>query len=352
MTPSDADAASARTPTRRLLSVVKIVLPVVIIGWLFSRIDAAQWIDLRDRPKDWPRLVSSFALILAAIVLTFVRWYLLVRAIELPFRLRDALRLGFLGCLFGLVTVGHTGGDLFKAIFIAREQPRRRAEAAATVVLDRLVGLFGLCVVVCLALATSPTAAARPTVLAIGQVAFVAAVAFAVAGSVALLPGFTTSPLAEWLTGLPRAGDVLGRMFAAIRLYRARPGTLFIVLAISLAVHALLVMAVFNAAQATYPVVPTLTEHFVIVPAAGVVGALPFMPAGFGQYELAMDKLYALVPRNAAAITPGMGLLMAFVYRLATIAAATIGAAYYSLGRSQVRTLLQEANQAEPCSVP
>ncbi len=58
-----------------------------------------------------------------AVSLTFVRWYLLVRALGLHFRLLDAFRLGFLGYLFNFVSVGSVGGDLFKAIFIAREQP-------------------------------------------------------------------------------------------------------------------------------------------------------------------------------------------------------------------------------------
>ena len=36
------------------------------------------------------------------------------------------------------------GGDLFKAIFIAREQPGRRTEAVATVLVDRVIGMYAL----------------------------------------------------------------------------------------------------------------------------------------------------------------------------------------------------------------
>ena len=79
--------------------------------------------------------------------MTFVRWYLLVRALQLQFRLVDAFRLGFLGYLFNFVVVGSVGGDLFKAIFIAREQPGRRAEAVATVLVDRIVGVYALVLV-------------------------------------------------------------------------------------------------------------------------------------------------------------------------------------------------------------
>ena len=82
--------------------------------------------------------------VLTAVSVTIVRWYLLVRALGLRFRLVDAFRLGYLGYLLNFVSVGSVGGDLFKAIFIAREQPGRRAEAVATVLVDRIVGMYGL----------------------------------------------------------------------------------------------------------------------------------------------------------------------------------------------------------------
>ena len=56
----------------------------------------------------------------------------------------DAFRLGFLGYLFNFVSLGSVGGDLFKAVFIAREQHGKRAEAVATVVIDRVIGLYVL----------------------------------------------------------------------------------------------------------------------------------------------------------------------------------------------------------------
>ena len=69
---------------------------------------------------------------LAAVVLTFVRWYLLVTPLGLPFHLRDAIRLGFVGYLFQFASLGAVGGDLFKAAFLAHEQPRRRPEGTTT----------------------------------------------------------------------------------------------------------------------------------------------------------------------------------------------------------------------------
>ena len=58
-------------------------------------------------------------------LLTFIRWYYLVRALDLPFTLREALRLGFLGYLFNLMPMGIVGGDLLKAVMLGPAAPGR-----------------------------------------------------------------------------------------------------------------------------------------------------------------------------------------------------------------------------------
>ena len=79
----------------------------------------------------------GFVVYLAALVLTFLRWFWLVRALGLPFRVRDALRLGFIGNVFNLVIPGAVGGDLVKGAFLCREQARK-TQAVASMVIDRL----------------------------------------------------------------------------------------------------------------------------------------------------------------------------------------------------------------------
>ena len=72
-----------------------------------------------------------------------MRWFLLVRAQNLPFTLTNAMRLGMVGNYFNTLLPGAVGGDVIKAVFLAREQSRR-AVAIATIILDRIIGLCGL----------------------------------------------------------------------------------------------------------------------------------------------------------------------------------------------------------------
>ncbi|MBC7816276.1 MAG: flippase-like domain-containing protein, partial [Planctomycetaceae bacterium] len=93
---------------------------------------------------DWLSVLTAIALCGGAILLTFLRWFCLVAALRFQFTVRDAMRLGFIGYLFNFVGPGSVGGDLVKAVLLAKEQPDRRTTAVATVLLDRILGLLAL----------------------------------------------------------------------------------------------------------------------------------------------------------------------------------------------------------------
>src|SRR5439155_19447856 len=79
-----------------------------------------------------------------SVLLTLLRWYLLVRAQDLPFRVSDAMRLGMVGIFYNTFLPGSVGGDVIRAAFRAREQKNRRTVAVATVLMDRAIALWGL----------------------------------------------------------------------------------------------------------------------------------------------------------------------------------------------------------------
>ena len=85
----------------------------------------------------------AFLIFTAAMVLTLLRWYVLVRALDLPFRMRDALRLGMVGFFFNTFMPGSVGGDIIKAAALAVGQSRRTV-AVATVIMDRVIALWAL----------------------------------------------------------------------------------------------------------------------------------------------------------------------------------------------------------------
>ena len=83
-------------------------------------------------------------------MITFVRWYLLVRVIEPRFTLRSTMLLGFIGNVFNLVIPGAVGGDLIKAAYLVRMHIKK-TQAVASMVIDRILGLLGLFVLAAIA---------------------------------------------------------------------------------------------------------------------------------------------------------------------------------------------------------
>lgn len=323
---------------KQLIRILKVAVPLAIIGFLLSTVDPDQFRQLRDRPKNWPLLTAALGFVLGAVCITFARWYLLVRALEIPFRMRDAFRLGFLGYLFNFVGVGSVGGDLFKAVFIAHEQPGRRAESIATVVVDRMSGLYALLVVASCGVLFGGLTEISPVIGAICNITLIATVVCTLVLFVVIMPGINAGHLTQRLNHLPKVGPIIARLAAAGRMYRDRLGVIAIVNLLSVIVHVCFAFGIYLTAVAIFPETPTLREHFVIVPLSLLAGAMPFTPAGLGTFEVAMERLYALIPAG----TTCDGIIVALGYRILTIAVAAIGAVVYWTSRREMDEIIEE----------
>ncbi len=142
---------------RAAITFLKIALPAALFVFLLWRVPASDYEAFWSRPKRWDFLVTAQLLALSAIAIGIVRWWGLVRAFGIPFDVSEALRLGFLGYLLNFVSLGSVGGDLFKAILVAKHKPQARPEAIASVVLDRAIGMLGLVILAVVSLTIFPT---------------------------------------------------------------------------------------------------------------------------------------------------------------------------------------------------
>ena len=348
-TPSLRDLVFQRMQTSKLkrliVTLVKIGFAVGILAFLIVQ---AQHHDsfagLRNGPKRWDLLLAAWACTLVEVALSFVRWFLLVRALGLPFRLSDAFRLGFLGYLLNLVSLGLVGGDLFKALMIAREQPGRRTEAVATVFIDRLLGLYALFLVATTAILLGDLGTSPPgsVVRMLCDSTLVLTCLGAVGICLLLVPGFTGGRVSQWCGRLPLVGETMARLIATVRIYRSKLPTLLAVIVISMGIHSLLSVSIFLIARGLPGAAPSLEEHFLIAPVSMVAGALPATPSGLGTFEGAMEYLYRYVPTEAQ-VDVGKGVIVALAYRVIMVATAMIGVGYYLTSRREVAEVMHDA---------
>lgn len=324
--------------------ILKIVVPLAIIGWLTHDLvtnDPETFEQLRSQPKRWGSLVLATACVLLANCIAFTRWYLLVRALGLPFRLQDAFRLGFLCYVLQFVSLGSAGGDLFRAVFVAREQKGRRPEAVASVLVDRVIGLMGLLLVASLAifLISGRDLPAAIETINRGTILFTSIAVTCIL--VVLLPGFDS--ILEFLRRFLPSASILERLIRTMQLYRTNLATLLISVVMSLAAHIFMASGIFFLAHGLFTEAPTLLEHLVIGPLALVAAALPVAPAGLGQYEYAMKFLYDHLP--ASGLGQGKGFVVSLAYRVTTVVVALIGLAYYWSRRKEVAQVSEELRQ-------
>lgn len=286
--------------------------------------------------------------VLCAVVLgiQYARWYALVRALDLPFTPAAAARLGLVGTFYNVFLPGSVGGDLVKAYYIARGQPGRRAAAVATVLIDRVVGLFGLLWISAaiggaLWLAGDPVMAnayLQRLARVCGILTGVIVVGWLVLG---FLPPHRADRFAGRLGKIPKLGKPLAEMWYAVWTYRQRPGVVYLSVGLTAVCHVAMVAMyhlgtrVFLAAGAE----PAgLGEHFVIAPVGFIAQAFFPAPGGVGGGEAIFAYLYDLLGR-----TPNIGLMGRLTLRVAEWGLGLVGLAVFLRMRAELPAVEAEA---------
>jgi uncharacterized membrane protein YbhN (UPF0104 family) len=224
----------------------------------------------------------AFGLCGALIFLGGLRWReaLRVQGLELP--LGEVTRLSFVAHFFNAFLLGSTGGDVWKAYAAARSTHHKKAEAALSVFVDRLIGILALLVfAVVFAIPNGPLFLRFRRYDGVGLAVFgMMAIALSCAGV-----GFFTDllceggPLSRWMARFPRMKGPL-RALASCRLFGRNPGFLWRSALLSMLINLAIVIPRWNL--------------WFVVPAVVCLAALPITPSGLGVRENLFVVLLAI----------------------------------------------------------
>ncbi len=282
---------------RTVVTVIKVVLAIVILTYLIFQ--AREGISqLSERTLAWPFLAAALLCSMATATLSFLRWHLLIRALDIGVRLVDTLRLGALGFALNFVSPGSIGGDFFKAVFLAHGQPGQRTEAVASVVADRVLGLLTmLALASCGILATGLLQAASPPLHVLCQAILTAtAIGWVGFGLLMFVDGLSGSWISGRAAAVPVVGRTIARLLGTMQVYRGRKRMLLAAFTVSTLMALCFITTFYLVARGLSIHAPPWTEHVVIVPVAGLVGAIPLTPSGLGTTEFAVEELYKAMP--------------------------------------------------------
>jgi glycosyltransferase 2 family protein len=325
---------------RNVLTVLKIALAVAILVYLvFQARDPIA--KLSRQTIEWRFLAAALVCSLVATGLSFVRWHILIRALDMDMRLVDSLRLGALGFALNFVSPGSIGGDFFKAIFLAHGHPGKRTEAVATVVADRVAGLLTMLALACVGILVTGMLHTGPPWLRVLCQSILVATAISWIGFLLIifLGGRAGTRIRGVAEKIPVAGKTIARLLGAVDVYRSRKRMLLGAFGVSV-VMALGFVTTFYLVARGLPIhEPSWSEHLVIVPVAGLVGAIPLTPSGLGTTELAIEKLYSAMPGGV----PDDGTLVGLGRRATDLVVAFIGLGFYLSHRREVDEVFAEA---------
>jgi len=232
-------------------------------------------------------LLVAMAASLTGVLVTALRWWMLLRIQRIRIPLWEAVRLTFLGQFYSLVVPGTVGGDVVKAYYVTKHTDAK-AGAVLSVFIDRIFGLAALTLVAAVALGVAmlsglgqwsdPMIQRAVTVMACVVAAVVVVMAIVLSGTLRRV-----LHLQKLYSRLPFAKAIASFGHAA-RLYRRRWRTLAQVAGMMLAAPAIWVAALALMGRSIYLPVPW-HSYFLYIPLIYILGSVPLTPGGAGWIE-------------------------------------------------------------------
>lgn len=275
-------------------------------------------------------LLAGFLLFGAVSQFGVWRWWLLLRAMGIRLSFWTAHRLTFIGFFFNNVIPGATGGDVVKAVYVARGTDKRAA-AAMTVLLDRLLGLLALALIALVVLLIERD---RPQFAAISTFVMLFLGAGAVFAFV-FFSGRVRSILRveSWLYRLP-GGRLIKKADEALYAWRSHVGTMVWAVVLSFGNQLGIQVMMWTIAAGLHVTTRdggavSPLDYMVVLPVAFIVSAIPAMPGGWGTRELAFAVCLHFV-----GVDRGPAVALSVMAGLVQLAWSIPGGVYFFLARA------------------
>ena len=273
----------------------------------------------------------AIALLLATLglVVTALRWWRLLGVAGCPSTFFLALRLTFIGFFFNIVVPGLTGGDVVKAVMAARTYPERRAAAAISVLVDRLVGMLVLVVMGTVALALQDESFPYPRT----------PIYLALIAAMFVIPAYLSTTVRRRV-GFGKVMDRLARFSLlrqvddAIALYSRAPREMLFALAASTVNQCCILAALIVLGRSFGDASLTLIDYVVVCAVGSLASAVPLTPGGVGLTEILYGQM-----SEALGGSWTIGFAVAITWRLCMLVIGLVGGLLYLTPGGRMSTI-------------
>jgi uncharacterized protein (TIRG00374 family) len=265
--------------SRPVRIALQLTVSAAILAYLLWQIDLGETIDLIRSSNGW-YLLGAYALFLATTVGMAWRWGALLASKGIREPLGWLTKLYFMGYAAGQILPTAVGGDAVRIAAHARRRPDRKSEAAAAVLMERVLGAAGTLVLVAIGL-----------VFAVGRYHNIALVVWLevifVAGTAVLFVLMFSRRANRWLQArgtTRRLARALQGVWQALHDYRLKPRVLVTVTAVTVAMQAVRIVAIWLCGEAVGVDVSILV-YIVMGPLLFLIMLIPFTINGLGVRE-------------------------------------------------------------------
>lgn len=267
-------------------------------------------------------------------LLGVIRWQMILRVQGLDLRFARVSSIFFVGLFFNAFLLGSTGGDVIKAWYVAHETHHKKAEAIATVVVDRLIGLLALFIIALIMMTLFWHRVFDDPKLRLWAVFTLLVVLTTVAGTaLGFWKGFADKlpRLRRWLRKLPRY-ETLKRMVDAVRVYASHPAVLLRTTLVTIGIHFFSMLCIVFVGRGLRIVTEHgIVDYFLYLPIINSITAVPISISGFGVRE----GMYAVM-FGEVGVPRAQAVAMSLIGYLASLFWSLVGSLFYLTHRKEL----------------
>lgn len=301
--------------TAVLIFAAKLGLSATMLALVLGSVDLSNILEVLHGINPW-LAIAWYLLMPISVALSAWRWKIL--APRVPFR--TAYKYTWIGVFFGSVLPGAIAGDIAKGVSLALKDSAARTGLAASIVMEKVIGLAALIVFFDIActlvfwLHDDPS----PQIRYLALMALALSLLAVLAGGMTILAALRSDPL-----GSPSATGLVSRLTAdtvtAVAFYRRTPQRLLKAFGLSVLIHLVNIFATWLSFQAL-SIQADLLFAAIIYPVLSVMLLIPISISGIGVRDMTLAGLFGLFGLPLAA-----GVALSWLALLATIPNLVIG---------------------------
>ncbi|MBF0143603.1 MAG: flippase-like domain-containing protein [Magnetococcales bacterium] len=285
---------------RWLVHLAKLAVAALIVIFLMrgDRLDLQATTSLFAETKT---VVISLLLVVIGLLLTGLRWWLLMNCQEIGLPLRTVANITFIGMFFGNILPGGAwSGDALRMAIVGRATRDKLEAGVLSIFVDRLMGIYSVfliglvALVVTLAGNGAPGLWENPSVRYLAYASAIVVVMVPVSALLVLWGGRRSTRLRHWLRTTTRfrwLARLVDSILRSIHLYRKNLRQVALAFFICLVAQTLVVFSLVMVAWAMGFTQLSAGSYYFAGSWTSLVNALPATPGGLGIGEAAFDQI-------------------------------------------------------------